>query len=1252
MFTIYKGGIFVVIIFTLLCCFTVNAKDIEIYWHANDEADLQGYHLYYGTASQQYFNKQTVEKDTSAVVPNLQEKTEYYFSLTAFDAAGNESDFSKEFVCIVNDTRPLLVENVTALCQTGIAVRFNKKVSPASAQTVANYTIKEGGVIYNAQLLSDGITVHLVTSPHQHNVVYNLNIKNIDDISLPANTVQNHDYTFQFDEPVTDYYSPAVTLVAADSADHIIVYFSKSVKPETALNILNYAISDQITINSAAMYADNAVSLQTSAHEPNRIYTITVNNVTGLANTPDTIADNSVYTYHWMPADYTSPVIILAHSPAPNELDVLFSEPLQDGCVNTANFRIDENVQALTAQLDSSRKIIHLQTTKHQPGINYVLYAENILNLSSSGNAAAVKSSFTYQHTPNDVTAPFVKTVTVLDETHINIYFSEKVTRKSAEQARNYIISNGVQVLAAELALSEDYVCLTTTPHQTGVLYTVSVVGVQDRSLHSNEIAGSFPFYYTLSPDHAATGALITTVDIPDSVTINITFNKALDQATAENSANYTITGGPSIISIALLDSANIVQLKTTPHRTKQLYSIRTCGIYPQIYKNNTIIQDNLIHYEYQEEDRTKPLVIQAKAINDQEIQILFSEAVERGSAEKLQNYQILENIAILAAQLDGSKRIVRLQTNALPKAGRYTLKINNIRDDSPAKNACPPGSQYSFLYTPGDRTAPYVKMVTVSEPELIRVHFSEAVNSGDALQSENYVINNGVKIHAVHFGLTDNMVELITTPLAPGISYNLKIFGVRDLAENMVPAQNSFVFQYYPTIISGIPQLTGLAVNGAKELRLEYDQPVIPELAQNKNNYHINHQVTVHAAQIQHPNQVKLSTSAHVAEAAYILETRSFNDENLITPYPYTLAGNGYTPLKMTGAELLCADMLQISFNYPVDRQSATNLVNYTVTPAGNILSASLEADEKTVILTTDAHFEGIPYTIAAKNIKPKGTNRAVEIPLYSTYTYLPSLGVYVRCMAKTNIEYLQPGKEYYTDSHYITTAVPKELINSRLIKTPNSDKNNKQDHYLSVILTTNAVVYIAYDSRAKTVPVWLTKQFTKTDMTLGVTESGGKMILWKNIFPAGEIVLGGNKAGGAVNASSMYLVIIQAVDPQLYEKGANSKNKERNNPGSFTLFQNYPNPFNPETTIPFEITNEMLIKLEIYDILGRKIKTLLNSKMPAGYHSIIWDGRDDLNNKVATGVYFYKYEQSAAKTATSTNHRKTLVKKMLLVK
>lgn len=74
--------------------------------------------------------------------------------------------------------------------------------------------------------------------------------------------------------------------------------------------------------------------------------------------------------------------------------------------------------------------------------------------------------------------------------------------------------------------------------------------------------------------------------------------------------------------------------------------------------------------------------------------------------------------------------------------------------------------------------------------------------------------------------------------------------------------------------------------------------------------------------------------------------------------------------------------------------------------------------------------------------------------------------------------------------------------------------------------------------------------------------------------------------------------------------------------------LYQNVPNPFNPDTRIAFDLVGPEHVSLLIYDVAGRRIRTLIDEVLPAGAHSVVWDGRDEAGRQAATGVYFYRFQ------------------------
>ena len=79
---------------------------------------------------------------------------------------------------------------------------------------------------------------------------------------------------------------------------------------------------------------------------------------------------------------------------------------------------------------------------------------------------------------------------------------------------------------------------------------------------------------------------------------------------------------------------------------------------------------------------------------------------------------------------------------------------------------------------------------------------------------------------------------------------------------------------------------------------------------------------------------------------------------------------------------------------------------------------------------------------------------------------------------------------------------------------------------------------------------------------------------------------------------------------------------------PWTFALLQNQPNPFNPETTLRYEIPEACQVRLEIFDMLGQRVRTLVREYQAAGSYEVRWNGLDDGGRTMASGLYFYRLQ------------------------
>ena len=93
---------------------------------------------------------------------------------------------------------------------------------------------------------------------------------------------------------------------------------------------------------------------------------------------------------------------------------------------------------------------------------------------------------------------------------------------------------------------------------------------------------------------------------------------------------------------------------------------------------------------------------------------------------------------------------------------------------------------------------------------------------------------------------------------------------------------------------------------------------------------------------------------------------------------------------------------------------------------------------------------------------------------------------------------------------------------------------------------------------------------------------------------------------------------------------------------PEDFSLLQNYPNPFNPTTIIEFSLPKKSHTLLEIFNMEGKKVQTLVNQVLSAGLHKFTWNAKFSDNTKAPTGIYLYRLKSGKFKKS----------KKMILAK
>lgn len=165
--------------------------------------------------------------------------------------------------------------------------------------------------------------------------------------------------------------------------------------------------------------------------------------------------------------------------------------------------------------------------------------------------------------------------------------------------------------------------------------------------------------------------------------------------------------------------------------------------------------------------------------------------------------------------------------------------------------------------------------------------------------------------------------------------------------------------------------------------------------------------------------------------------------------------------------------------------------------------------------------------------------------------------------------------------------------------------------DHSVTAIESKNNVLYVGTGTT-------LSGVYYTTDLTTWIDFSTG---LESYDYSVSQLVATDEylyKTGGTINSYQIPLPELDAYreSTQLVE---------------FSLSQNYPNPFNPVTVIHYDLPEDALVNITIYDMMGRIVKTMVNAQQNAGYKSVIWDATNNAGQPVSAGLYLYTIQAGA---------------------
>ena len=327
-----------------------------------------------------------------------------------------------------------------------------------------------------------------------------------------------------------------------------------------------------------------------------------------------------------------------------------------------------------------------------QPGTTYY-FAVTAYDLSGNESDYSEEVSLTIptgggDTGDGDTTPPVLVNVTPMGETQIDVIYSEAMDKASAETASNYAISGGIQVIGAVLDQNESVVHLITSSHTKGVSYTLTVNNVKDKA--GNTIAsGSSKSYKLPDPNQSdTTPPELLYVVVVDLTHLDVIFNEAVSRSTAERVRNYEINNGINVTQAVINENQSIVRLTTSQHVEGSTYTLIVRNI--EDVAGNRIQNNNSRSYTTpgggnndndDGNNTTAPTVISVTFQGTTQIDVTFSEPLDKATAENPSNYSIDNGVEVKAAVLSADLTTVHLLTSRHQSGVEYTLTVNNVRD-------------------------------------------------------------------------------------------------------------------------------------------------------------------------------------------------------------------------------------------------------------------------------------------------------------------------------------------------------------------------------------------------------------------------------------------------------------------------------------------------------------------------------------------------------------------------------------------
>ena len=514
-------------------------------------------------------------------------------------------------------------------------------------------------------------------------------------------------------------------------------------------------------------------------------------------------------------------------------------------------------------------------------------------------------------------------------------------------------------------------------------------------------------------------------------------------------------------------------------------------------------------------------------------------------------------------------------------------------------------------------------------------------------LNNTNYyysVSHPSSNIISINLALITNTGTTLSSNYLDIVSIHYKKLKPSDNA-NIQPALQQFFSPSSSTLwtpgnwqYSPIPlKLSGATILDSTTIELSFSEQLDISSAQIISNYSISNGITVKSAIVSTDlNKVTLKTSPHYPNKTYTITIKNVDD---IFGNPILAGNNSFqynyfvdnTPPSVVSVTTNNNHSVTIKFSKRLDPKSAVNTNNFSSSNNLQINQCTLLPDSETVSLKTSTLQKNTNYNLTIKNIEDRSGNMISPNPVVETLV-LPSKGNGTQKQNQIVQATSSTWVQNYSPDNVIDTQ-GTSLTNSRwLSATPMPDTISLD---MGKIYPLNSLRISFYK--------WEVGRLYEYSIFSSQNSHNWQPLIqniWSDSAEWTEVDF------DSTNARFIKLVLTQSNQSQwasIWKIEAYGTSIEPNNnlntsiPANFEISQNYPNPFNPSTKIDYSIPEKSNVQIIIYDILGNKVKELVNGFRDSGKYTV------ELNaSNLTSGIYFYRLQAG--------NYTET--KKMILLK